>query len=89
LGGIEYKQGKIAGQHAIYYPSYKKVEEMLVILNNPKKLRQVDYMFSNYIRPVFKNKFTDLYYQAGFSISDNGYNQEDRFKTVKIKKSKQ
>jgi hypothetical protein len=86
LGGIEYKQGKIAGQHAIYYPSYRKVEEMLVILNNPKRLRTIDYMFSNYIRPVFKNKFNSLYYQKGFScIMDNGYNQEDRFKIIKIK----
>ena len=67
LGGFEYKKGKICLQHAMYYPSYKKVEEMLKILNNPKKLRTIDYMFSNYIQPKFKYGFSNFYYQSGDS----------------------
>jgi hypothetical protein len=88
LGGLEFKVGYIVGAHAMYYPSYKKVEEMLVVLRNPKKLRGFDYMLSKYIKPVFKNKFNNLYFQAGYSISDKTYNQEDRLRTIKIKPSK-
>jgi hypothetical protein len=68
LGGYEYKTGKICKQHSIYYPSYKKVEEMLIVLNNPKKLRTIDYMFANYIQPKFKWGFSNLYLQAGKSL---------------------
>jgi hypothetical protein len=68
LGGYEYKKGKICKQHSIYYPSYKKVEEMLIILNNPKRLRTIDYMFANYIQSRFKWGFSNLYFQVGDSL---------------------
>jgi hypothetical protein len=68
LGGFEYKKGKICLQHAMYYPSWERLEKMLVILNNPKKLKTIDYMFANFIQPKFKYGFSNFYYQEGDSL---------------------
>jgi hypothetical protein len=68
LGGFEYKKGKICLQHAMYYPSWERLEKMLVVLNNPKKLKTIDYMFSNFIQPKFKYGFSNFYYQEGDSL---------------------
>jgi len=87
LGGIEYKPGKICQHHSVYYPSYKKVEELLVILNNPKKLKTIDYMFANFIQPKFKYGYSKIYIQSGESIIRDGFIQQDW--VFKNKKSNQ
>jgi hypothetical protein len=72
LGGWFYKPGKLCKQHAMFYPSHKVVEAMLEYLNDPKKLRTIDYMFSNYIQPNFKWGYENLFYQEGESMTTPG-----------------
>jgi hypothetical protein len=68
LGGWFYKPDKLCKQHAMFYPKYKVVEKMLEYLNDPKKLRTIDYMFSNYIQPNFNWGYENLFYQEGESM---------------------
>ena len=72
LGGWFYKPNKLCKQHAIYYLSHKIVRNMLDYLNNPKKLKTIDYMFSNYIQPNFKWGYSNKFYQEGDSLITNG-----------------
>jgi hypothetical protein len=69
LGGWFYKPGKLCQFHSMYYPSYKKLEQMLTILNDPKKLRTIDYMFANYIQPKFTWGYSNIFYQEGESLT--------------------
>jgi hypothetical protein len=81
LGFKLYKQNnkiKFAGQHAIYYPKFEYVENIYNVLKDPKKLKCIDYMFSNYIQPKFKHQYSNFFIQSGLSLVNN-CNQEKEY----------
>lgn len=68
----EYKPNKYCGSHAIYYPSYKKLETIYDILKNPKKFKCFVYMLANYCnKPKFNYTVYNKFKIVGNSITDN------------------
>jgi len=68
----EYKPNKFSGSHAIYYPSYKKLETIYNILKDPKKFKCFDFMLANYCnKPKFNYTAYNKFKIVGNSITDN------------------